>query len=257
MALAAVLPRRPASWRELLPLALAAGALIQTLGPGAGGWVAPALVLVAVAWQWRGDRPQRMRANVTSLAWLAGLTAAFVVPVWVVVGAFLSNKGGLFAGLFSSGQTQATRLGNLFHPLSAFQLAGIWPVGDFRSTAPTVPSALFIGLVLLAAVVGLWLSARRRQFGVVLYVAVALIGCGVVYFSGGTPWVTGKALAISSPALLAAALTGGGMLWSLCSRHRAGGLAGGLVAVALAGGVLWSNVLGLQRRDARAARPAG
>ncbi len=47
---AAILPRRPAHWRELIPLALAAGALIQTLGVGAGGWVAPALVLVAVAW---------------------------------------------------------------------------------------------------------------------------------------------------------------------------------------------------------------
>jgi MFS family permease len=243
VALAAILPRPPEGRRQLLPLAVAAGALIQTLGPGAGGWVAPALVLLAVGWPWRGDRRRRLWANVSSLAWLAGLTAAFVVPVWVVVGAFLSNKGGLFAGLFSSGQTQATRLGNLVHPLSVFQLAGIWPVGDFRLTAPTLPSALFVGLVLLAAAAALWLSARRRQFGVVLYVAVALIGCGVVYFSGGTPWVTGKALAISSPALLAAALTGGGMLWSLRGSHRAAGLAGVLVAGALAGGVVWSDVL--------------
>jgi hypothetical protein len=242
--IAAILPRRPASWRELLPVAVAAGALIQTLGPGAGGWVAPALVAVAVAWMWRGSRRERPRANVTSIAWLAGLTAAFLVPVWVVVGAFLSNKGGPFAGLFSSGQTQATKLGNLFHPLSAFQLAGIWPVGDFRLTAPTLASALLIGLVLLAAAAALWVSARRRQFGIALYVAVALIGSGVVHFSGGTPWVTGKALAISSPALLAAALTGAGMLWSRWSRNRVAGLAGFLVAAALAGGALWSNVLG-------------
>jgi hypothetical protein len=243
---ATVLPRRPSSWRELLPLAVAAGALIQTLGPGAGGWVAPALVAVAVAWLWQGERPRRLRRIAPSFAGLAALTAVFVVPVWVVVGAFLSNKGGLFAGLFSSGQTQATRLGNLFHPLSVFQLAGIWPVGDFRLTAPTLPSVLFIGLVLLAAVAGLWVSARRRQFGLILYVAVALIGCAAIYFSGGTPWVTGKALAISSPALLAAALTGAGMLWSLWSRHRAAGLTGVLLAVALAGGVLWSNFLGYQ-----------
>jgi hypothetical protein len=240
---ASILPRRPPGWRELLPLAVAAGALIQTLGPGAVGWVAPALVLVAVAWLWQGARSGGLRAIVPSFAVLAGLTAVFVVPVWVVAGAFLSNESGLVAGLFSRGQTQAIMLGNLIHPLRAFQLAGIWPVGDFRLTAPTLPTALLIGLALLAAAAGVWMSVRRRQFGVLLYVAVALIGCGVIYFSGGTPWVTGKALAISSPALLAAALTGAGMLWSSWSRNRAAGLTGILVAVTLAGGVLWSNAL--------------
>jgi hypothetical protein len=241
---AALLKRRPAHWRALLPLAVAAGALIQTLGPGAAGWVAPALALVAVAWIWQA----RLRAGtlriVASLGLLCGLTAAFVVPVWVVVGAFLSNKGGLFNGLFSSGQTQATKLGNLIQPLSVFQLAGIWPVRDFRLTAPTLPSALLIAVVLIAAATGLWISVRRREFGLALYVSVALAGCGVIYFSGATPWVTGKVLAISSPALLAAAATGAGMLWSQLGRRRAAGIAGVLLTGALLGGVLWSNILG-------------
>ncbi|MGA2321922.1 MAG: hypothetical protein ABSG95_14500 [Solirubrobacteraceae bacterium] len=240
VALAAVIvPRRPARPRELLPLAVAAGALIQTLGVGAGGWVAPALALVAVAWLWQDRRVKGLWASATSIAWLGGLTAACVVPVWVVLGSFLGND----AGLFSSGQPTATRLGNLDHPLSAFQLAGIWPVGDFRVTAPTLPSVLWIGLALIAADMAIFLSTHRRQFGVALYVAVALIGCGVFYFSGATPWVTAKVLAISSPALLAAAFTGGGMLWSLRARNRVAGLAGGLVVAALTGGVLWSNLL--------------
>ena len=42
---------------------------------------------------------------------------------------------------------------------------------------------------------------------------------------------------------VSAALTGGAILWSLRRRNRAAGLAGSLVLVALAGGVLWSNVL--------------
>jgi hypothetical protein len=242
---AAVLPRRPARGRELLPLAVAAGALMQTLGVGAAGWVAPALAFVAVVWLWRGwrgkePRAKELRASAISLTWMGGLTAACIVPVWVVLGSFLSND----AGLFSTGQSTATRLGNLDHPLSAYQLAGIWPVEDFRLTAPTFPTALLVGLVLVAAAAGLLMGIRRRRFGMVLYVAVALIGCSVVYFSGATPWVTGKTLAISSPALLAAALTGGGMLWGLWGRHRAVGLVGALVVVALTGGVLWSNVLG-------------
>jgi hypothetical protein len=237
---AAVLPRRPARGRELLPLAVAAGALIQTLGVGAGGWAAPALAIVALAWCVRARHLRQLRAIAGSIVWLGGMTAACIVPVWIVLGSFLSTD----SGLFSSGQSTATKLGNLDQPLSAFQLAGIWPVGDFRLTAPTLASALLIGLVLIAAAVGLLMGIRRRRLGVVLYVAVALIGCGVVYFSGTTPWVTGKTLAISSPALLVAALTGGGMLWGLWGRNRAVGLTGALVVVALLGGVLWSNALG-------------
>src|SRR5271165_1211398 len=198
----ALLTERPASWRALVPLAVAAGALIQTLGVGAAGWVVPALV--AVAWLWRARREHGTRAGLVSLAWLAALAALLVVPVWVVLSGFLSNQGNLINQLFSSGQSTAVKLGNLIHPLSAFQLAGIWPVGDFRVTAPTLQSALWIGLALLAAAGALFLTVRRRQFGLAFYVAVALIGCGVVYFSGGTPWVTGKSLALSSPALLAA-----------------------------------------------------
>ena len=238
-----LLTERPASWRALIPLAVAAGALIQTLGVGAAGWVVPALLAVAVAWLWRARRAHGTRAGLASLAWLALLTAALVVPVWVVLSGFLSNQGNLINQLFSSGQSTAVKLGNLIHPLSGFQLAGIWPVGDFRVTAPTLESALWIGIALLAAAAALFLSVRRRQFGLAFYVAVALIGCGIVYFSGGTPWVTGKSLALSSPALLAAALTGGGMLWSRWSSNRAAGVAGVLVVAALAGGVLYSNVL--------------
>ena len=35
-----------------------------------------------------------MWPSVRSIAWLAGLTAAFVVPVWVVLGEDLTSTGG-------------------------------------------------------------------------------------------------------------------------------------------------------------------
>jgi hypothetical protein len=244
VALAApLLARRPPGARALLPLAVAGAALIQTLGPGAGGWVAPALLLVALAWWWPRRSLAGLRATVVPFAWLAAMAAALLIPIWVVLGSFLANKNGAFNGLFSSGQTEATRMGNLIHPLSAFQLAGIWPVGDFRRIAPTLPSAILIAALLVAAVAGLWVALRRRHFGVALYVAVALVGCGAVYFSGGTPWVTGKALAIASPALLVAALAGAGALWGMRAGSRVAGVAGALLAVVVAGGVAWSNVL--------------
>jgi len=243
----ALMARRPASWRELIPLAVTAGALIQTLGAGAVGWVAPALLCLVGVWGWREHGARRARAVAASGGWLVAITAVCVLPVWVVLSDFLSNKGKLLDELFSSGQSTHTKLGNLIHPLSAWQLAGIWPIGDFRLTAPTVQSALWIGVTLIAALFALFLAVRRRSFGVPFYVAVALIGSGVVYFSGGTPWVTGKSLAFSSPAVLVAALAGAGMLWG--ARRAAGprGLArrigAGFVIAALGGGVLWSNAL--------------
>jgi hypothetical protein len=238
VALAApILRQRPAHWREFLPLAIAAGALIQVLGAGAAAWVVPAIALVAVAWLLRERRARRLRPVAASTAWLAGLSALMVVPVWVVLSDFLSNKKNMLEQLFSSGQNAHVKLGNLIQPLSAWQLAGIWPTGDFRVTAPTLQSALWIGVTLLAAAGALFFSVRKGRFGVAFYVAVALIGCAIVYYSGGTPWVVGKSLALSSPAVLAAALAGAGMLWG---RSRLGG---SLLAVALIGGVLWSNVL--------------
>jgi hypothetical protein len=235
---AGILLRPPVRWRELLPVAIAAGALIQTLGAGAAAWVVPALVLVAVSWLLRERRARGLRAAAAPTAWLAALGALMVVPVWVVLSDFFSNRANMLSQLFSSGQSVHTKLGNLIQPLSAWQLAGIWPTGDFRVTAPTLQSALWIGLALLAAAGALFFSVRKGRYGVAFYVAVALIGCAIVYYSGGTPWVTAKALAVSSPALIAAALTGAGMLWG---RSRFGGV---LLAVALIGGVLWSNVLG-------------
>jgi hypothetical protein len=241
--LAPLLSGRPERWPELIPLALASGALIQTLGVGAGGWVAPALVILAVAWLIQERRPRRLRADASSLALLGAMIAASLVPVWLVLANILNNQNNFLKGLFSSGQTTADKLGNLYHPLSAFQLVGIWPVRDFRLTASTFPTAILIGLALIAAIGAIVVGARRRQFGPTLYFAVALIGAGAVYLGGGTPWVTGKSLAISSPAVLALALTGAGMLWGARRARPASRVVGAIAVAVLAGGVLWSNVL--------------
>src|SRR5439155_14320208 len=138
--------------------------------------------------------------------------------------------------LFSAGQPIAQRLGLLVQPLSGWQLAGIWPVGDFRSRAPTLASAPLIGLAVIAAAGAIWMTLRRRQFALTLYVAIALAGCGIFYLLGTTPWVVAKILAISSPALLVAALSCGVLL-------RLRQPAGILLLLAIGGSVVWSNVL--------------
>ncbi len=277
-----LLRRPPARLREtrvLIPLAIAGGALIQTLQIGGGGWVGPAFVILAIAWVW--PRPSRLplRPILLGLAVLVLLTAAFILPVWVSLGGFLS-KGA--PGLFSEGQTHAELYGNLFQPISGWQLAGVWPRGDFRLPAPFIPTALFVIVVILSAAGALFVAVRRRHYGPALYVGVILVACALVYLAGGTPWVLGKSLAISSPALLTAGLLGGALLWATrrrlpaiagaaqappgtapppspppagpgpegASRGRSTGawrswawVLGPVVMLVIAGGVLWSNVL--------------
>jgi hypothetical protein len=265
VALAVPLLRRPpvrvGELRAMVPLAVAAAALIQTLGVGGGGWVGPALVILVVAWLIRGWRRERLGVSVAVLGGLVAITALLILPVWDSLNAFYSTAN---SALYSEGQTVIENLGNLILPISGWQLAGIWPSGDFRFTAPAIPTVLFIVVVLIAAAVGLWLGVRRRQFGPALYVAVALLACGLVDIINATPWVLGKALAISSPALLTAALIGAAMLWGsrrsrsqrIAGEGSASGRAswiaesrphawvlGPLTMLVIAVGVLWSNVL--------------
>ncbi len=230
--LARVLADDSASPRRLLPLAVAAAALIVTLGAGAAGWVLPALACVVIVWILRGWRSGKWLLA-RDIGVLAAVTAVLAIPMWVVLSSFLGSD----ANLFTAGQAVSEKLGNLFQPLSVWQLVGIWPTGDFRLRAPTTATATLVALALLSAGVAIWLTVRHRQFTVVAYVALALSGCAVFYLVGSTPWVVAKALAIASPALLAAALTGGALLWV---RRRWAGL---LVLVGIGGGVLWSNAL--------------
>jgi hypothetical protein len=218
-----LLRRAPTGMRDvraMVPLAITAGALAQTLQIGAGGWVGPAFLVLALTWLWpkvqlggaARSGAHRVRASVVALVALGVITAAMIVPIWAALSSFLSNH---FTGLFSEGQTHAEQFGNLLQPISGWQLAGIWPVGDFRFTAAAMPTAIFIGVVIAGALFGVVMAILRRGYGPPLYVLVVLCAVALEWALGVTPWVLGKSLAISSPALLTAGLTGAAMLWSL------------------------------------------
>jgi hypothetical protein len=234
-ATAEALRREEAGAREALPVALAAGALIDVIGPGGAVYVLPPLLILAALWLWRarGGR-DALRRGLIRIAALAGMTLLCALPTMVIVGEVLSYETP-FTGTQPGREAE---LGNLIHPLSAFQLGGIWPVHDFRLTPATAPTAVLLALVAVAAIGALVWCVRRRRAGVPLYVGLALFACAAGYLYGATPWVVGKTLAISSPALPLAALLGGALLWG---RNR---LAGGAVLAVLAGGILWSNALG-------------
>jgi hypothetical protein len=140
----------------------------------------------------------------------------------------------------------ATAYGNLTSALRAIQLGGVWIDGDFRNLPipgppPSFVNHLLVYCVFAAAIFALGWTLWRRSGGLALYVGVALLSVAVLSLLGAVPWLMGKSLAISSPAVLLAGMTGGAILFS---RERiVAVIAGVLLLGAIAGGVLWSNYL--------------
>jgi hypothetical protein len=202
--------------RRTIPAAVAVAALLGVLSVGA--MVLAAVALAPALWPWR-------RA-----VSLGAITIALALPALTGAVALLDVNA-------PQTLTAGTELGNLVRPLRFAQVIGVWPSGDFRRDPsplwPVVPLLLVAGAT---ALVGVAWAVRRRVWDVLAYVASAVLGaCALAAF--GSPWAAGKGLAIASPALLSGSLLGCAWLYA---RRR--GLAVGLAA-AIAGGVLWSNVL--------------
>ncbi len=224
--------------RTLGGLAIASAAFGVTLGPGAVVWLGPALGLVVGTWLWRARRAPGLRLAIVDGGLMGALIATLMLPVWLELGAFISGSTPLFSNAGGASSTMGEGgLVSLLQPLSVFQLGGIWPVGDFRTTAQTALTAPLLAAVALGIVISAAIAVRRRQPSLIVYPALALLGCLLVWLGGSNPWVVGKALAIASPALLVMGLTGAAML-----RSRSAALAVALTVV-ISGGVLWSNAL--------------
>jgi hypothetical protein len=209
-------------FRDVFPLALAAAALVGVLSPGGVIWLLPMLLALGVlAWRRFGPPAAALRA-----ALFTGLLVAFVFPA-------------LTSGIVpptSKPLTDDTGEGNLRGPLDPLQGLGIWPVGDFRfDPEPTVATAVLIGLGILAALFGLWFAWRRRSLAPLLYAGALFAAALIVTI--GSPWAGAKALATVSPVALSLAALGA------LAALRLDRVAGSLLVVAVAGGVLWSNVL--------------
>jgi hypothetical protein len=216
--------------RAVIPLAVASAAMLSVLSAGGGLWLAPALLgaLVAlVALRGRGVAVRNAGAFTIAATLLA-------LPALADADAFL---GPAVDGVL----TVETELGNLVEPLSWLQFFGIWPVRDFRFSPDELAATRILILVAaLAALLGIAWALSWRQLGLPIYVTTASIGClAIVLF--GSPWVDAKALATASPAVVFAGLVGAVAIFERGSRVEAA-----VIAMAIAGGVLWSNVLAYQ-----------
>src|SRR5919201_2719523 len=212
--------------RMLVAPAVVVAAVLGALSYAGGVWLAPLLLAAAVVLVRRSGRRPTLRK--------VGLFAAIALPLSIpalLLVKFLSEPA-------ASTITTQSRLANLIRPLSPFQVVGIWPVDDFRLRSPhTVATALLISFAIVTALFGVYAAWRRRAWAPLLYIGgVGLAGAGV--YLAASPWVDAKALAITSPAVLLAAAAG---VSALVDARQA--IPAALLAVALAGGVLWSNVL--------------
>jgi len=218
-------PSLLAGARALIPLAVAAAALIAVVSIGGAVWLAPLLLPAAVGVaRWVGPG--------TALRWagaFVGIALALIVPALAL--------GGVVPP-WARPLTNDESLGNLLGPVSSLQIAGVWPSGDFR-LGPELEwlTAILIAVAIGAAIGGAALAVRARAWSLLAYAGGTLAACTLVV-AVGSPWVDAKALAIASPCVLVLAGAGAAV-----AARRGHGLAGAAILVALAAGVLWSNAL--------------
>jgi hypothetical protein len=215
--------RERPSPRGFFALAVSSAWLLGVLSSGAALWLLPALgtaVIVTLLARPCGD-------GVRAVAGFATFVVVLSLPTLVAAPSFLGSR------IF-----EFDYLANLLRPLEVAQLAGIWPVGDFRFTPGREGMTYaLIGLVALAAVGGVAWAVHCRAWALALYSAGAVASC-LVFFPFVTPWIEGKALAMAAPAVPLAALAACAPLFASGRRVE-----GAVLAAVVAGGVLWSNAL--------------
>jgi hypothetical protein len=103
-------------------------------------------------------------------------------------------------------------LGNLKQAISPLEALGVWPTGDYRTTAadagpPAIAFYLGAGVAFVALVIGL-IDSRRRDLWALpaALLAVAVVWTVTALFS--TPYIAAKALAIAAPLVMLIALRG-------------------------------------------------
>ncbi len=212
--------------RALAALVLASGGVVGILSPGGLIWIMPILLGLAA-----------LLATRLRVLTVAGRAAGFAVGLALCAIPVLIPGG--IKPPTSSPLSDDEAKGNLIEPLETFQVAGIWPAGDFRlSPDDRLVTDLLVALVLAVAVAGAVWAYQRRGWGVLALIGAGTLGCATLILIG-SPWVEGKSMATASPMLLLVAMIG-----AVAVGHWIRPAAGIAVGVVIAGGVIWSNALG-------------
>jgi hypothetical protein len=220
---------------RVLPCALVLAAGVSALGVGFGAWALAAATVLAVVLL----RELRARRCTAWRAVAVVLTGALVVllaalPTWTHVSASLNVAQSI---------ASTANPGNLHAPLKWTQAFGIWLRGSYRQSpagAALGATDALIALAMLACLIGVVQLLRSRRWALGGWLALSLLAW-LVLDRSATTWVDAKALVLSSPLVVLLAWAGVGALLGL-GRHRAAWLLAALVALALAGGTIASDL---------------
>jgi hypothetical protein len=214
------------SVRRLIPFTLTCAALLAVLNVSAGLWLLPlglpALAVVA-----------RQRARRLALPLVAGivLIVVFSLPTIFIARDFLRYTS-------SNLLTPSQRLGNLPRPLHILQIFGVWPAGDFRVwPSEHAATEILVAMAALSALIAVVVALKRRLWRLPLLVVTVTV-VALVLERTSSPWLAGKAYATASPVLVLAAFATTAILI-----ERGFRIEGVLLAIVIAGGVVWSNAL--------------
>ena len=199
-----------ARWRALLPQGVIWAGAMWTYSYTAIAWFGGTVAIWAVAEALvnrPGLRPLWRRARELALPILAGavLMVLLLLPTAGRIVSYVQSLGLSPAG---TGAITASNLGNLAHPLSAYEALGIWNIPDFRLLPLNVfHQGELSALALLVLALGLAWSLGRRQ----LVLPAAVVACALIYWhSNGvqSPYVTAKALVIAGPVVAVCGIRG-------------------------------------------------
>jgi hypothetical protein len=243
----------PARWLRgpaagAIPFGLVAGAGVSALGVGFGAWILASCLVAALALA--SERGQSRRALWSPRAALRRLAVRSPAPIGVLVIVLLIGAWPTWIDLSSSvrvSENIATTAnpGNLRAPLRPEQVLGVWLNRSYQLAPTGVARTLTDALIALSSVACLIGALQLLRTGRRTLVAwLALMLCVWLAISvGATTWVGAKALMLTSPVAALVAWAGVG---ALAARPGAGALRrapAALLALALAGGVIGSDVL--------------
>ena len=192
--------------REAIPLGvLAAGSIYTYSYPGLY-WFLGALVCW-LALEAIFDARRLSRRLVAMRARDLGRAAAVAAAAFVIVGAPEANRLTDFFSVVevspsAAGGILRTDSGNLGAPIPPYTALGVWFKGDFREPPDSqFHAGVIAGLALLVAA-GSVLWALRRRESVILAAAAACLAIYLQARGTESPYVSAKALAISSPIVM-------------------------------------------------------
>lgn len=220
--------------RGAIPLAVVGAAGWSTIGFAFTPWLGLALLAVlALGWsalpRGRGRLP--VRALVLRGAVLAGGLVLLALPTF----ADLRTNLNLTTSVSNSNAAAVADPGNLLRPLLKVQALGVWLGSSHRGDPEHLTQTyLLIGAMVVAVLLGVVWLVRRRQWGLLAFLAVSVL-VWLVLTPRATTWTAAKLLVLLSPVLVLTAFVGA---FGRLGARRVDGL---VLAGVLAFGVLASD----------------